>query len=239
MMQLYGFKYFRHSYLFPASSAPSWAQKVDRWHQLDAYSFGMIDAYASHHGELATPDLILLASPSASNDIDRQFVLSGAKSPLKMVHTLPNIRCSPLVKFMRWGGPVLCLQKDPQTLLTALLEGLDFLGPCCRNVMIWGAANESFFPRLEEHTTPPPPRDGVSPFAVHIFSLTFLASEAKKDNGSPPYIIRRSTSDLSLSCPDDRFLVDWLLEPGPKKNFIVNPETTISHSIHGGPPCPT
>lgn len=220
MKQICGLKYFRHPYSFPRSSPPPWAEKVDRWHQLDAYSFGMIDAYTRFQESLERPDLILLASPSASNDADRQFVLSKAKSPVKMVHTLPNVRSSSLVNFMGWGGPVLCLQKDPQTLLTALVEGLDFLDPSCRKLMIWGVVNETFFHRMPEPYAP-------QLFEAYIFSLTYLALEGKGDEEFP-YIIHRVGDDFSLTCPNDGLLVEWLSESHPKGDFTINPQVSLS-----------
>lgn len=205
-----GLKYFRHPYSFPRSSPPSWAEKVDRWHQLDAYSFGLIDAYAHLQDCLEAPGFILLASPSASNDADHQFVLSKAKSPAKMVHTLPNVRSSCLVKLMGWGGPVLCLQKDPQTLLTAIVEGLDLLDPSCRNLTIWGVVKQA--PPLYE---------------AHVFSLTYLASEEKRNQGFP-YILQRKGDDPSLTCPNDELLVEWLSKPFPREDLTIGPQITLS-----------
>ena len=220
MKQICGLKYFHHPYSFPRSSPPSWAEKVDRWHQLDAYSFGMIDAYARFQDSLETPELILLASPSASNDADRQFVLSKGKSPAKMVHTLPNVRSSSLVKFMGWGGPVLCLQKDPQTLLTAIVEGLDLLEPSYRNLTIWGVVNQALF-----HGTPE--WDGPHPFEAHVFSLTYLDSEEKRNRGFP-YTIQRVGDDSSLTCPNDQLLVEWLSKPFPQGDLTIGPQITLS-----------
>jgi hypothetical protein len=220
MKKVCGLKYFHHPYSFPRSSPPSWAEKVDRWHQLDAYSFGLIDAYAHLQDRLEAPEFILLASPSASNDADQAFVLSKAKSPAKMVHTLPNVRSSSLVKFMGWGGPVLCLQKDPQTLLTAIVEGLDLIDPSCRNLMIWGVVNQALFHGIPE-------LDGPPLYETHVFSLTYLASEERSNKGFP-YIIQRGGDDPSLTCPNDGLLVEWLSKPFSRGDLTISPQITLS-----------
>lgn len=104
----------------PAKEEPSWKTQVDRWYQLDAYAYGLAEAYSRIRP--ITPAMIVLASPGASNETDFQFASNGATSPAKFVHTLPNIRCSPLCQVMGWNGPVLCLQKDPYTVINALRE---------------------------------------------------------------------------------------------------------------------
>lgn len=112
---------------FPAKEAPTWASKSDRWYQLDQPGYSFPQAYTLLKEILGPhPEYLVLASPKASNQTDRDFVTTGASSPSKFVHTLPNIRAVSLLQAMEWAGPMLCVQSDPRTLLagleTALLE---------------------------------------------------------------------------------------------------------------------
>lgn len=120
-----GLDWYQHSFDFPLASEPEWAAKVERWYQLDAGSFALTETFWRHQQSLEIlPKWMLLASPLASNVTDRQFVASGASSPAKFVHTLPNIRSASLLQVMGWTGPVLCLQNDPKTVLTGISEGM-------------------------------------------------------------------------------------------------------------------
>jgi hypothetical protein len=113
---------FRHRSKWPAPQ-PEWADKVERWYQLDPAAFVMADAYWTFRAQLKEPPhWLLLASPGASNFTDAQFATATSPSPAKFVHTLPNIRGCSLLQLMKWTGLVLCLQKDPGTILFALSE---------------------------------------------------------------------------------------------------------------------
>lgn len=120
----------------PTAEAPAWSSRVDRWYQLDAYAYGLAQS-ASHFNSLnltptgepaKLPDLVLLASPEASNRTDYAFAQSGGNSPAKFVHTLPNVRSSAWCQVTGWSGPLLCLQRDPFTLVGALSEAATLLG---------------------------------------------------------------------------------------------------------------
>jgi hypothetical protein len=133
---------------FPAPNEPTWANLVDRWYQLDAYSYGLAEVYSRNPDQFGPhPDFVILASPRASNETDREFVLSGASSAGKFVHTLPNIRVSPLFQVMNYAGPVLCLQNDPHTYETALTEANYLLSEFKR---IWVLAVEATHPKNSE-----------------------------------------------------------------------------------------
>ena len=107
----------------PAKEEPIWKNIIERWYQLDAFAYGLAQAYTIWKPRIhSSPAMILLASPQASNETDFQFARGGATSPAKFVHTLPNIRCSPLCQIMEWSGPVLCIQKDPLTQVHAFRE---------------------------------------------------------------------------------------------------------------------
>jgi hypothetical protein len=121
-------RHLNFRYEHPPKDEPSWKGVVERWYQLDPFAYGLTQAYSVWKSEIPSPPaMILLASPRASNETDFQFAHGGAVSPAKFVHTLPNIRCSPLCQVMEWSGPVLCLQKDPFTTLHALREAAAFL----------------------------------------------------------------------------------------------------------------
>ena len=108
---------------FPAKETPTWAPKSDRWYQLDQPGYSLPQAYSLLKEQLGpAPDMIVLASPQASNHTDRDFAAGGASSPSKFVHTLPNIRAVSLLQAMEWSGPLLCIQNDPATVETALEE---------------------------------------------------------------------------------------------------------------------
>ena len=125
----------------PAEKEPAWKGTVERWYQLDAFAYGLAEAYTVWKREnaelLSAPGMILLASPQASNQTDFQFAQSGAASPAKFVHTLPNVRCSSLCQVMEWSGPVLCLQKDPFTQVHALREAAAFVESGAITGAIW------------------------------------------------------------------------------------------------------
>jgi len=112
-------------YEHPAREEPSWKTVVERWYQLDAPAYGLAQAYVAWKPRLRQPPaLVFLASPQASNTTDFEFARSGANSPAKFVHTLSNIRCSPVCQVMEWAGPVICVQRDPSTQLHALREAV-------------------------------------------------------------------------------------------------------------------
>lgn len=131
---------FSAEILFPPAEKPAWAPLVSRWHQLDGASFALVEAYTSWKQSLQTPSLIFLASEGASNEADADFVKTGAKSPSKMIHTLPSTRSSPLCQAMGWSGPVLCVQKDPHTFETALKEAQEMVGTEYPVVWVLGAS---------------------------------------------------------------------------------------------------
>jgi hypothetical protein len=97
---------------------------VDRWYQLDAYAYLLPAAFAEL--DIPTrPSSMLLACAGASNMADHAFVQTGAISPAKFVHTLPNIRSSSLLAVMQWNGPIFTLQRDPFTLSIAFREAAE------------------------------------------------------------------------------------------------------------------
>lgn len=121
------FRFVAAESAYPATTTPAWAAKVERWYQLDEPAFRLCDLRA--HLPSTTPDVLLLASPGGCNATDRAFVNTGAASASKFVHTLPNIRSSPLLQVLGWTGPVLCFQSDPFTLATAIAQAPFFARP--------------------------------------------------------------------------------------------------------------
>lgn len=128
-MSAIGVRSYAFRYAFPVREEPEWKHLVDRWYQLDAQSYGLAQAYWHWKPRMGeAPSLLILASPGASNETDRAFVVSGATSPAKFTHTLPNVRSSPLCQVMAWSGPMLCLQRDPATQITALAQAAEWVG---------------------------------------------------------------------------------------------------------------
>ena len=108
---------------FSTTEPPTWASAVDRWYQLDAPAFALAEAW-SRWSDLPRPQFIVGASAGASNVSDKAF----AETPRaqKFVHTLPSVRYAALCQVMRWAGPLLCVQRDPSTLVAGLAVATDF-----------------------------------------------------------------------------------------------------------------
>ncbi len=117
----------RFLYDFPSVTEPEWAPRVERWYQLDALAYGLVESWW-HWRDLGTPSLIVAASPGASNESDRRF-LAAAPSAVRFVHTLPSVRVAPLCQVMQWTGPVVCIQDGDRTLATAVEEAALLVGP--------------------------------------------------------------------------------------------------------------
>ena len=108
-------------FAFPSPEPPSWHAQVERWYQMDSASYGLCELWTKMPDQVA-PSLIFLASPSGCNEMDQQFIKSGAASPSKFVYTLPSTRSSALLQLMNWQGPLFCVQNDPSTIVSALGE---------------------------------------------------------------------------------------------------------------------
>ena len=134
-----GVNHHIHSFGVDRTQVPDWHQRVDRWYQLDEAAYGLVDAYFHCLSGLSSrPDLMVLASPAASNYTDFDFVKSGAMSPSLFVHTLPNIRSAPLLQAMEWKGPLLCIQAGRRTFLSGFVEGIEMAARHEQNVWILG-----------------------------------------------------------------------------------------------------
>jgi hypothetical protein len=133
--------YRKLDFSFPSQEEPKWASQIDRWYQLDAYAHGLAEAYFTLSSSAQTPpSMIILASSGASNHTDFQFARTGAMSPSKFVHTLPNVRGSSLCQIMGWKGPMLSIQNDPQTQITALREAVDLLDQSRQRIWVWSVS---------------------------------------------------------------------------------------------------
>jgi hypothetical protein len=64
--------------------------------------------------------MIILASPQSSNEVDYEFIRSGAKSPALFTHTLPSVRASALCQVSGFQGPVICIQNSTLGLVSSL-----------------------------------------------------------------------------------------------------------------------
>ncbi len=137
------FQYFSEDISFPPQEIPHWATSVARWHQMDAASFSLVQAYQLLKEKVQIPSFIILASPTASHEADFDFIKSGAKSPSKMIHTLPSSRASSLCQAMNWSGPLLCLQKDLLTQKAGIHEAADLVSEEYPSVWVLGVAKIS------------------------------------------------------------------------------------------------
>ena len=146
-----GILYRRMEFAFPPVSEPSWHALVDRWYQLDAPAYGLCEAVMHWKGEWKVPDRMIFASPGASNVSDLDFVRSGTTSPAKFVHTLPNVRASALAQVMEWNGPTVCLQRDPMTFLSALVQAGEWIGVDCPVAWVVGVFSNKEVHHWELH----------------------------------------------------------------------------------------
>ncbi|HEX4923466.1 MAG TPA: hypothetical protein VFV50_05250 [Bdellovibrionales bacterium] len=180
------FNWHSFSFVHPVNREPTWKAKVPRWSQLDAPAYGLAEAFTVWRDQLKRPDLILLASPGASNETDRKFTRTGASSPSLFVHTLPNIRCSPMLQVMEWSGPVLCVQNDPSTMTRGLIEAA-WLVAAGEAPTVWVL---SVVQEGDAHVA----------HVFEVLSSGYASFELCREPGEP------------VVC-DDKALADWLNQP--------------------------
>lgn len=159
---------------YPALETPSWASKSDRWYQLDQPAYSLAQAYSVLQPKLGrAPDYLILASPGASNQTDRDFAKTGAVSPSKFVHTLANIRASSLLQVMEWAGPMLCLQNDPRTREAALMQATLLLESDAEIDVLWivGFDPEQAISRFDVITR--------APMAANTIEITTLGLQER------------------------------------------------------------
>ncbi len=120
-------EHYSWSSSFPLTRPFDWIAQIPRANQLDRFSQAIFELFWQVREKVELPVEIILASPQASNYTDRDFAAGGATSPSKFVHTLPNIRILPFAQWTQWHGRILCIQKDPSTMVHGLIEGVE----CC------------------------------------------------------------------------------------------------------------
>jgi hypothetical protein len=213
-----------YSYQFPSVQEPQWSHQVERWYQLDAYAYGLAQAYSELRAQFSQPPhFVFLASPEGSNRTDSQFVRAQAASPSKFVHTLPNIRGSSLCQVMQWNGPILCVQQDPSTQIAALREAADLLSPSVHRIWIFGviltqSPEKSQAPRL---------------YQVHWFELETAQNLDPKRKLQPSFKILRTSQQNELMNTElpqsDVYLIEWMNHlSSPKSRFRLSDR----HEIH-------
>jgi hypothetical protein len=188
-----------HELQFPAATAPAWSGEVERWYQLDAYAYGMADATHAWRSQiLDRPDLVILASPGGSNHTDWLFAHAEGTSPSLFVHTLPSIRGSSFCQVMNWHGPVLCIQNDPITCLTALGEAIGLLSQEIPTVWIVSVQRD--------HT-----RD--THYSAYLLSVS-TAGQGATCEIEQRRVVRRADDGSS---PSDARLLAWLRDRHPTR----------------------
>ena len=192
-----GVRHFSHEFTFPATGTPTWASLVDRWYQLDPFAYGLAETYSKFQPQLPPPSLIYLASESASNETDWQFVKSDASSPSKFVHTLPSARASALCQVMHWSGPTICLQNGADTLTVALAEGAEAITP--KTPRVWVISASRVPPLLGFEKT--------GNYLIHFFTLLELNSAPKNENHFDYQLCKAPTEGPS---DGDRALYHWM-----------------------------
>ena len=113
---------------FDLDTQPKWAEKIERWYQLDELGYAFCEAVYNwnYHKEIEKPDLIFIAIEGASNIADKDFVIMGSLSPAKFVYTLPNISAAVIFQMLNINGKVYCLNDGPNTTKTAEIEAKSF-----------------------------------------------------------------------------------------------------------------
>ena len=200
--------YRSYEFSYPTESEPKWSNIVERWYQLDAAAFGIADALSFWKDQLKTrPDLVILASPGGSNHTDGLFTQSGATSPSLFVHTLPNIRGSSFCQVMEWNGPVLCIQNDPTTRLTAIREALESFDEETQTVWIVGVTQTG------------PAESQNEKYTAYLLSLSSSEKDASFE------IVRRDAllAHRDIAPPtSDIYVLDWL-----KSQNLAEPELRL------------
>lgn len=105
---------------FPQKEIPPWSANVERWYQLDAYAFGLCEAFTQFSVKDFTH--MVLSSPDVSNETDYHFAHAASPSPQKFVHTLPNVRASVALQALGKKAQLMCLQNAPLSLSSGLEE---------------------------------------------------------------------------------------------------------------------
>lgn len=189
-----------HFSAFPATVEPEWKDRVERWYQMDGAAFALTATYWHHRPLLEVPpEWMLLASPRASNRTDAQFAAAASPSPAKFVHTLPNIRVACMLQVMGASARVLCLQKDPVTVLTALSEAMQILLSEGGPVWVLSVTEEG------------------SGFTGHIFVLSRESQHATLK------ICKRSAPTMEIGAAHDTALFSWLnRSEHPDRKFIAD-----------------
>ena len=205
--------YYRSlQFTFPAKEEPKWGPQIDRWYQLDACAYGLAETYfkLALPGEIP-PDFIYLASSGASNLTDFQFARTGGSSPSKFVHTLPNIRGSSLCQLMGWRGPLLCIQNDPRTQVTALREAMELWEHTGQRAWVWSVTGDN---------------------KVHWFSVG-KELEFKQEEGTI-FEVRKVVECAESAASSDGSFQDWL--KGKAGSFQLPGNYQISYAVRGALP---
>jgi len=188
-----------YDFNFPCSHEPSWGHLVDRWYQLDAAAYGLSQAYSVWASEvLDRPRMIILASPLGSTETDFRFVQAGAMSPSKFVHTLPNSRGGPLLQLMNWSGPLLCLQSDPFTQVSAVNEAADFARQGRGEVWVFGVQKRA-----------------EASYQSRLYRLSEKMIEPAQT------LLTLSPAHIREPMPSDADLCQWLDQSGDKEPFCL------------------
>jgi hypothetical protein len=106
------------------NTTPRWAQRVDRWYQLDDASRALCEAFANFEC-LRPPAFVVLSRPAGCREVDTVFagemaLSGGAARPALFVYTLPSVPLSPLLQMQDWCVAGYCFQNGAQTLLASL-----------------------------------------------------------------------------------------------------------------------
>jgi hypothetical protein len=134
---------------------------------------------------------MIVSSPRASNATDRAFTSSGASSPSKFVHTLPNIRAVSLLQVMEWRGPLLCVQDDPQTIRHAIDLALAYFESDAELRSVW-----------------------VLSFDDTNFQTSFFVL-SRSPRGS--VLLERCAKELARAGGADQNWLDWVCKGAPSR----------------------
>lgn len=94
---------------------PQWAEKIERWYQLDETSKAICEAlyFWKMNERIQSFEVLYFVSHLGSNAADIDFC-RNFPSPAKFVYTLANIGAAFACQMLNWSGPVysICLAED-------------------------------------------------------------------------------------------------------------------------------
>lgn len=104
--------------------APAWANKIQRWSQLDAQSYAVAESTFRHLDFFSDIDQFIILSSQGSFQTDYLFAHGAKLSPSSFVHTLPNIRSLAFSQISGREGVMFCFSQGKHSLIKFFNEAI-------------------------------------------------------------------------------------------------------------------